>query len=359
MQAFYDQGNLDSVAHLYEAQCLLMIIGPRGERTETPLFRRAKGEIRAEIYSVAARAYLALDRPKEADPLIRTLFALRFDEPFDDYWLSVRNAKQYTYYTSPRWQVGVRGGLNATSAAPFNRFSIFDIGGGSTDKQYLPISEFLRDARFVGQQFAFSVEYALSKNISVNTQLAWLAMRYAYIDYFQWVNIQAGTVQSLDINNEHFSRHNFLNFPLLVKYRVVKYRWQPFVQAGAFYSNLVSATRTLNSIEFPAVKAGNQPAIPLFGQEQDTDKNLESRIVRGNFGLIAGGGITYALGPFRLGASLSYFYGLNNITRRENRFADPELTFGFHDVPDDLRLHNWELSFSIHLPINYKAYKNQ
>ncbi len=30
VQAFYDQGNLDSVAHLYEAQCLLMIIGPRG-----------------------------------------------------------------------------------------------------------------------------------------------------------------------------------------------------------------------------------------------------------------------------------------------------------------------------------------
>ncbi len=358
MQGFYDQGDLDSVVYLYEQKCLLMATGPRGERRETPLFRKVKNEIQADIYSVAARAYLALDRPREADPSIRRLFALRFDEPFDSYWLSVRNAREYVYYTSPRLQMGLRGGGNLTTAAPFNRFSIFDAGQGSTDKAYLPASEFLRDGRFLGQQAGFGLEYAFTKNLSLNAQIGLLGMRYAYIDYYRWENRQAGALLALDLDNEHFTRLTLLDFPLVAKYRVVKYRLQPFVQFGAAYSSLTAAARIINTLEDPSVQVGNAAPTLLFGQELETNKDVRGSLVRGQFGLLAGAGVSYALGRFRLLANLGYRHGLNNLTRRANRFDDPELTFGFHDVPDDLRLHNWDFSFSLYLPVAYKAYKN-
>jgi hypothetical protein len=103
---------------------------------------------------------------------------------------------------------------------------------------------------------------------------------------------------------------------------------------------------------------GNAAPTLLFGQELETNKDVRSSLVRGQFGLLAGGGVSYALGRFRLLANVGYRHGLNNLTRRANRFDDPELTFGFHDVPDDLRLHNWDFTFSLYLPVAYKAYKN-
>jgi hypothetical protein len=362
MKQHYEDGAIDSTIVLFETYCIVK--GSNRKASEQKNFRRTRKETKADIYSYASRAYLALDFPDEADIYLRRLFAIRYDEPFDNYWLTVRNARKYRYFTSPRFQVGVLAGLNVVHPRPFGNFTIFESSDlaqqAAYRKSYSPIQDFTQNNELIGRQLGFAFEYALTKNLSVLTHISTQGFRFSYQNQFRWENTipQTDITFFLDVRNKHFTRLNYFEVPLQIKYRFMAGRLQPYLSGGVAYAGLIAATRNLSSFEVPVLQMGNGPANTLFGEYRETSRNIQTFTMPLLLSGMAGAGLSYQVSDFRLVAGLQYRHGLSNIVRREKRFSEAELTFGFHDISDDLRLSSLELCFGIFLPIAHKAFKN-
>jgi hypothetical protein len=339
IREYFDKGKLKQVTDLYETYCLNNDKAKAGKEKKKTL-RKVKKETLIDIYRLVTRSYFARDKKERGENCLKKLRTLRPDEDKEKYWLPIRNMFE-KYQVEPLWLMGGKIGINFTTAHPGTRYSIleaaFSTASNPYDKDY--IFDF---TNLPGSQWGFLVEYALKKNLLVSVQPSSIDLKFRYKKKGE------GSGDSITSNYTHCQKLDYVEIPVLLKYKFTNSKSKPYLQIGGFFSYLTLANKK--------VQVGSKRP------ETKAIVDLTKLIKRSNWGFLLGTGISLekSIGEFRflLEIELNYKHVLNNIINKVNRYKIKELVFGYYDVFDDIKVRNWELSLKILVPIFFKAFKS-
>ncbi|MDN5201574.1 outer membrane beta-barrel protein [Fulvivirgaceae bacterium BMA10] len=234
---------------------------------------------------------------------------------------------------------GLKGGTNLTDVRPEDQFSVFSFtevpNASSAEKQYFKLS----DNR--GFHFGFIARYAVTGQLSVALEPTFSNMKYSYVNNYTWVDFENNS-NSLELNYEHNQTLNYIEIPLLIRYNLLNSFIKPFVHGGGFYGRLLSATKKIN-VSGTDYAAGNTQE---FSNSSST-LGVDDLYIKTHLGLIAGGGLSYQVGPAAVELSANYKIGMNNVVNEANRLSDDTITGGNYDVLDNTKLRNIEISLGL------------
>ena len=248
-----------------------------------------------------------------------------------------------------QWWIGVRGGINFSSATAQKSHSVFsftqDFTPGDNEKSYNSFT-------LPGLQFGFSVGYEFLTGLSVNILPSYASYRFSYDNSFRWYDSEN---QNNNVTNSfNFeTRLQYIDLPLSFKYELSRGSFKPYIQIGGYYSYLTDA---IKKVKITAVDqaSGSDQEINVT----DLSVGIEDRIKKWNYGIIGGAGFTYNVGNARIGLELNYHYGLQNLDNGGMKFDDSQLITGTYDVPDDFSLNNLELSMQVIIPLKFITSKD-
>lgn len=246
-------------------------------------------------------------------------------------------------FLNKQFWVGFKGGINYTKAKPIDRYSAFssmnDPSGNGFDKQYKNYSN-------MAAQFALVINFHY-KNFALSFQPGIRRMTYQYSNTYNWSDpLNPGDF--LQQEYKAVNKLDYLEFPLLLKYEPLRHtKFVPFVQLGVYYSRLNNAFKetTLNVTDGASGGGSAYEAEKIAVGAKDL-------YLRTNLGWTAGAGVSYPLGNARLALELNYTHNTNNITNTANRYDNDRLT-GSGDIPDNIKLRNISVSFSILMPLRF------
>lgn len=248
-----------------------------------------------------------------------------------------------------QWWIGVRGGVNLSSAAAQNSFSVFsftqDITAGDNEKHYNSYS-------LPGIQFGFSVGYEFVKGLSANVLPSYALYRFSYDNSFRWYdsdNPDKRVMTSYTVETQL----QYIELPVTFKYELTSGKFKPYIQAGAYYSFLTDATKKVNTSGLDQASGGDAEI-----NVTELSVGIEDRTKKANYGIIGGIGFTYNVGNARIGLEVNYHYGLQNLDNGELKYLDNQLISGTYDVPDDYSLDNLELSLQVIIPLKFITSKD-
>ena len=253
-----------------------------------------------------------------------------------------RGASESSPFAQTQMWVGLKGGLNMGKAIPTERYAVFtstisEDADKTFEKEYDSFGK-------KGYQFGLILNFNFYKFITISFQPEINSQNFGYKNHYIWAG-QGNN--SLDLVQKHRFQLNYLDLPLLVRFDVVRTRFRPYLQGGAFYSRLLKADKFVEVTSTDNASGANNPisnTYPVIGA-----KDL---FLKAQWGLIAGAGVNYDLGNVRLGLDAFYKIGMNNITNSSTRFSDDRTT-SIGDALDGMKLRNIEVSFSIIFPMKY------
>jgi hypothetical protein len=343
----YRNGELNRVIELYREMCCKEP-DDKGRRKEEKAFRKAKDEIRGDIYKWVVLSYIALDQPEKADIYLKKFLILRRGEELGAYWRSIRNAAKNKYYVAPRWLVGFKLGPTFTIPQPTNRFTVLKPTGENIGESYQKDYVF-NFKHSCGTQLGVIIEYALTKNLSLSLHPALSTLKFQYKNNLKW-EYNSDKVSTLSF--AHKNQFSYIEIPLILKYQLlnIKSKLKTYIQVGGFYRSLTSAKKLIDisfgDIQFPTVI-------------QNTVINIEEQSRRSNIGFLVGvaAGVGHDASGVRFLIELNYKHQFNNIILEDQRYENAELIYGFYDVFDDIKIGNLELSVKLLLPLSFKVFK--
>lgn len=248
-----------------------------------------------------------------------------------------------------QWWVGIRGGINLSSANVENSYSVFSYTQGFTDgdndKKYNAYT-------LPGLQFGFSISFEFMTGLSANLLPSYSSYRYSYENSFRWYDSQNQNNQ-VTTNYEIETRLQYIDLPVTFKYELSRGRFKPYIQAGGYYSFLTDAIKKVKTTGVDQA-SGSDTEIHVT----DISVGIEDRIKKANYGIIGGAGFTYNLGNARFGLEINYQYGLQNLDNGELKYQDNQLVTGTYDVPDDHRLDNLTLNLQVIIPLKFITSKD-
>ena len=252
-----------------------------------------------------------------------------------------RNKNYNDPFTKTQRWLGFRAGTNLTKAIPIERFSSFSpINYQSTDvgKEY---NGYTGPGLQAGLEFTF-----YTQGFSISIQPTFTRQFFSYSTSYKWDD-PANQQNSLDLKYEINNDLEYLDFPLIIKYDLMRTKARPFLQIGGYYGMLLSAAKTLNS-----------SGIDRASGAESSFENEEIRVGAGDLfttssaGLIAGAGVAVRQGNIRLVFDVNYRHGLNNITNTKNRYKDDRLA-SIGEVMDDMNLRSIWISFGAQFPLKF------
>ncbi len=358
----YQTGDLQQVIDLFKENCL-----ENGEHEREKMrFQGIKSRIKADIYELVIKAYLALDMNTPAEFFMRKLFAIRYDDDFNDYWLAFRNAHENTFYIAPNILAGVYGGLNGSLATLEKRHAILvplsQNLGETYVKNYHQVDKWFSRQNMIGWHLGIHGEYGITKNISTNFRLQYDSYKFGYDATNSWRNNleSKGVLDKAQLVNYDYQDYHTLGYIHAYygfQYKYTKTRLQPNIHIGGFYNRLFTAEKTIMVSEKPGRVDYQGNVIYFTGTNATTVLSIEEVMASGYWGLSSALGLAYRFEYFYAKLEARYQYGLNNIVSPSQRLELPELVYGFHDVFDDLTLQNLEISFGIYVPLSYKSFR--
>lgn len=246
-------------------------------------------------------------------------------------------------FLNKQFWIGFKGGINYTKVKPIDRYSAFspmnNPSGNSFDKQYKNYSN-------MAAQFALVINFHY-KNFAISFQPGIRRYTYQYSNTYYWSD-PSNPGDYLQQEYIAVNKLDYLDFPLLIKYEPIRHtKFIPFVQAGFYYSRLNNAFKetTLNVTD-GASGGGNAY------EAEKISVGAKDLYIRSNVGWTAGAGVSYPLGNARLALEVNYTHNTNNITNTANRYDNDRLT-GSGDIPDNIKLRNISVSFSILMPLRF------
>jgi hypothetical protein len=242
-------------------------------------------------------------------------------------------------FDDSQWWIGLHGGINVSKALPLKKYSIVEpLSGGFVDEK--DYEGFKR----IGVQAGARLDFNFHTNFSASFQPTYTNMNFGYIVNYRWAGQANNT---LDLRYNHRLTLNYLEMPLMVCFDLLRQQFRPYVQGGIGYGLLLKADKYIEIESRDAASGAINPIqndSPIIGA-----KNL---FISSQFMWYAGGGVSYDAGNVRLGVELNYKQGLNNITNRQNRYADQRM-IGMLDALDDMTLQNITMEFYCVFPMKF------
>ena len=235
-----------------------------------------------------------------------------------------------------KWAFGLKGGVNFTKIFPGDQFSVFSYTkpteNSREEKQYLSISD------NKGFHVTFVAQYSVMGNLKVSVQPTFSTYKYTYKNNYAWFDFD-NTTNSLDLAYTHTQSLSYIELPIFIRYDILNFPIRPFIQAGGFYGRLLSASKEVKL-------AGTDYAAGASEKADISTKTIgvDDLYVKSNYGLIAGGGISYRLGAARVELGVDYKLGMNDIVNKSNRFKERSIVSGSYDILDDTKLSNFLFS---------------
>lgn len=242
-------------------------------------------------------------------------------------------------FDDSQWWIGLHGGVNLSKALPLKSYSLIEpiTGGFLANKDY-------EGFRRLGVQAGARLDFNFHSIFSVSFQPTYTNMNYGYKVQYQW---QGQDNNFLDLKYNHRLRLNYLEMPLILRFDFMRQQFKPYAQVGIGYGLLLKADKYIEIESFDRASGASNPIqndSPIIGAE-----NL---FIKSQFMWYLGGGVSYDAGNVRLGAELNYKQGLNNITNKQNRYADQRM-IGMLDALDDMTLQNISIEFYFVFPMKF------
>lgn len=255
-----------------------------------------------------------------------------------------------------QWWLGLKTGVNATSVSVPESFTALssDFNEGKKDYQ----SSFSR----LGYQVALQTDFDIFGVVDISFQPGLRVLKYGYENNWLW---QDSTGQAIyELTNQHNQTLTYLDLPLIFKFNFISSGQGKisikgkskkdikiktgggliaFVEGGVFYNKLLSADKKITQ---SVNNNGNETEL-LF------QKNTNQSFINSSYGLLAGLGVGYDFQAVRVTMDVVYRKGFHNITREANRYVDDVLVNNYYDVPDNIILSNWEVSFHVLFPFKF------
>ena len=248
-----------------------------------------------------------------------------------------------------QWWVGVRGGVNFSSATSQKSYSVFsytkDLANGGNVKNYNTYT-------LPGLQFGFSVAYEFLKGLSVNVLPSYASYRFSYDNSYNWHDSEDPNKQ-VTTNYNIETRLQYIELPLTFKYELSKGAFKPYIQAGGYYSFLTDALKKANTTGIDQA-SGSDSEINVT----ELSVGINDRTKKANYGIIGGAGFTYNVGNARIGLEINYHYGLQNLDNGEMKYIDNQLISGSYDVSDDYSLNSLEISMQVIIHLKFITSKD-
>jgi len=308
---------LEVAGKLYEEGNLVECIN-----TLTPCMSSLSHDRIYEAHRYLALCYLSMNNYDSAHNSIINLLRAKPDYakfPFFDPTIFSKMLETYDLY--PKWEFGIAGGMNGSSAVPTENYSISNSAAYFVSKS--------------GYQVGFLTEYYLQKRLSIQGKLQLQGLGYGRNadDVVGW-------------KQEYTESMTFIAVPVVARYALLPNMsgWKISADAG-FGGQFLSST---NSV------------ILLEETEQNTDKilqrstdQIDSRnqlLLSGILGLSA----KHKFGEAVLGLEIRSSFGFNNVVNSDKRWDNFEFITANNYVDSDMRLNTMAFNINYQRPIRGK-----
>jgi Outer membrane protein beta-barrel domain len=247
---------------------------------------------------------------------------------------------QQSKFLDKQWWLGFKAGTNLSDPSPIKRYTVMtptNYPQASTDKVYDSFNK-------TGTQATLEATFYY-KGFSFSVQPTYRHSRFTYSNQYQWNNPE-NTVEKLILQYDQEQKLDYADFPLIVKYDILKGKIRPYVQAGIYYSMLINANKSvqISGTDYASGGTNQFSNDPIIVGAKDLFENY--------WGLMAGLGVNYNVGNIRFVLDASYLKGMSNITNVNNRYSN-DLLAGVGEVPDDLNLNNIIISAGVLFPMRF------
>lgn len=256
-------------------------------------------EEKVEAYKLLALSYLFQDEPEKADDamlnLLKTNPEFVLNESSDPAeFIALYNS----FRTEPIFRYGVKAALNYSYASPISANGTSNLNNPSSVGEY---------EGALGFKAGIVMEIPLTSKFVLNPEI------YASFINFEFDNEEYIPGFSNIISTE---RQTWIELPVLLQYKLLDKKYNPYIALGATPSYLLAS-----QLELERPIDGNQ-AVEL----DETDiLELRNQI---NVSLTVSAGIKFKVGPGFYVAEIRYNHGLLNLSDQENILnSNPQLVF--------------------------------
>jgi hypothetical protein len=242
-------------------------------------------------------------------------------------------------FLEKQWWLGFKAGINLTGAEVENSYSaISAVDYTAGKKEYTNYQD-------PGIQVALEVTFYY-KGLSASVQPTYRNSKFSYTTETVWED-SSNPANYLELNYLQDQQLDYLDFPLVIRYDLTGTQLRPYLQAGAYYSILLNANKsvTISGIDLASggTNAFTNPPIRV---------GAEDLFAGYHWGLLAGAGVNYHVGNIRLNLDVSYRMGMSLANSTENRYSN-ELLTGVGDVMDDFSLNAISVTVGCLFPMRY------
>lgn len=247
---------------------------------------------------------------------------------------------QQSKFLDKQWWLGFKAGTNFSQASPIQLYTVMtpvNYALELTDKAYDSYSK-------AGSQATLEATFYY-KGFSFSVQPTYRHSRFTYSNQYQWTNPE-NISERLILQYDQEQKTDYADFPLIVKYDILKGKVRPYVHAGIFYSLLINANKSvqISGTDYASGGTNEFSNDPVIVGAKDLFDNY--------WGLMAGLGVNYNVGNVRLVLDASWWKGMSNITNVDNRYSN-DLLSGIGEAPDDLKLNNIIISVGVLFPMRF------
>lgn len=245
-------------------------------------------------------------------------------------------------FLDTQWWLGLKTGASLSKAIPEARYAVYspiNYESQSLEKTY-------QGYKKVGIHAGIEVTF-YHKGFSFSLQPNYRRQRFGYDNTYAWTNPEIEG-QSLELQYEHTVNLDYIEFPLLIKYDILREaKWRPFVQVGGYYGLLAGAEKRLNISGKDQASGG----VNEF-EGESLQVGADALFIKSSAGLLGGVGVNYDLWKIRVVFDIIYRHGLHNISDVNNRYANNSLS-ALGDTMDDISLNNLSFNIGFLFPLRF------
>ncbi len=286
--------------------------------------------IRANIYHLASQCYILDDKPDTAQMYIEKMLKIWPD--YKERRLKTSDLDRFviaidTLYTLPRFQIGFRMGMNYSFINTIKEYPVL-LQSNETS---------IERSSKINFQVGLIGEYEFWKYTSISLEPSYTRLTHRLEKDYVFTDSEEDGEDEIrfDEELEYWEMNYLANFKFFPRSKT-----RLILSAGGTVGILTGARKEIDRSNAPLT----------------TTNSMESL----SYGIVGRIGGTRRFYSFALGANISYTHYLNLANDPNNRYVnDPQatsFTYGYYSVPDDFRLSNLQLNFSIHYFIDYKVY---
>jgi hypothetical protein len=240
-----------------------------------------------------------------------------------------------------KWWIGLKTGITFSKVNPLERHSVLTYQDQAQAKE--EEKEYSKTTANLGQTIGLIFGYAFTKNLLLTFQPAYSNYKYSYQTKRTW---QGSGGESYQLATKQNHRLGYIELPIALLFRIKWKHIEPYLHLGWYYGFYMGGRKKLTYTE-TYTEGGVAKEWPA-----ETEVRGMNDVMKSQMGLTAGLGVSYTIEYYRIGLEAGWRQGQYNITDTKARYKDQHMVSKFYDVPDDLKLDQFELTLNMFMPVD-------